>query len=80
MEYLSSNNLIHEAHHGSQKGKSIITAITTIVDSWSSLMEENIEVAALAMDQSAAYDLIDHPILLKNGGIGFSTSNYSLVH
>ena len=35
------------------------------MDSWSKLVEDNEEIAAVAMDQSAAYDIIDHQILLR---------------
>ena len=65
VKYLVENNLIHEAHHGAIKGKSTTTAITTLVDSWTSQVEEGHELAIVALDQSSAYDLIDHPILLQ---------------
>ena len=42
-----------------------MTAVATIVDQWSTLVEQGEEVAGIALDQSAAYDVIDHPILLK---------------
>ena len=64
LSYLIDNELIHESHHGSVKGRSTTTAIATIIDTWTNLIEQGNEVAAVAMDQSAAYDLIDHPILL----------------
>ena len=65
LEYLTTNELIHESHHGTLRGKSTITAIATVIDTWVSKIENNEEVAAIAMDQSAAYDIIDHEILVK---------------
>ena len=65
LEYLVSNDLILESHHGALRGKSTITAIATVIDTWTTKIENNEEIAAIAMDQSAAYDLIDHPILIK---------------
>ena len=65
LTYLVQNELIHESHHGSVKGRSTTTAVATIIDTWTNLVENGEEVAAMAMDQSAAYDLIDHPILLR---------------
>ena len=65
LTYMVDNKLIHEAHHASIKGRSTTTAVVTIMDTWSKLVEDGKEVAALAMDQSAAYDLIDHEILLQ---------------
>ena len=65
LEYLKSNNLIHEAHHGALKGKSTTTAIATLVDTWTNLVEAGHELAIVALDQSSAYNLIDHRILLN---------------
>ena len=65
LAYLLDNELVHEGHHGFLKGRSTTTAVTTIMDSWAKLVEDNNEIAAVAMDQSAAYDLIDHDILLR---------------
>ena len=65
LTYLVENDLIHESHHGSIKGRSTTTAVATIMDTWTNLIEQGNEIAAIAMDQSAAYDLIDHTILLR---------------
>ena len=72
LTYLIDNQLISEAHHGAIKGKSTMTAVATIVDQWATLVEEGVPVAGIALDQSAAYDVINHPILLrKMEKIGF---------
>ena len=79
LTYLVDNGLVHEAHHGSIKGRSTATAVTTLVDTWTQLTEQGHEVAVIALDQSAAYDLIDHPLLLqKMSLLGFQkdTLNY----
>ena len=65
LEYLVQNDLIHESHHGAIKGKSTVTAIATVIDNWAQKIEDNIEIAAIAMDQSAAYNIIDHRILVR---------------
>ena len=65
LTYLRENELIHEAHHRALKGKSTTTAIATLIDTWTNLVEDGNEVAIVALDQSSAYDLIDHIILLK---------------
>ena len=65
LTYLVENNLVHEGHHGSLKGRSTTTAVVTIMDTWAKMIEDNQEIAAVAMDQSAAYDLIHHEILLS---------------
>ena len=42
-----------------------MTAVTTIVDQWATLVEQGEDIAGIALDQSAAYDVIDHHILLR---------------
>ena len=64
LEYLIENSLVHHAHHGSLKGCSTTTAVVTLMDTWSELIKERKEVAAIALDQSCAYNLIDHKILI----------------
>ena len=72
LHYLIENQLVLESHHGSIKGRSTTTAVVTIMDTWTKLVEDNHELAAVAMDQSAAYDLIDHKILIiKMATLGF---------
>ena len=73
LKYMIENNLIPESHHGSIKGKSTITAITTLIDTWTYKVEQGQELAAIALDQSAAYDLIDHYLLIdKMRILGFT--------
>ena len=74
LHYLVENQLISEAHHGAIRGKSTMTAVATIVDQWSTLVEEGVQFAGIALDQSAAYNVIDHRILLrKMKKLGFQT-------
>ena len=40
------------------------TALVTLVDTWAHHMEQGTEAVALIMDQSLAYDLVDHHTLL----------------
>ena len=64
-------------------GKYTITAITTLVDTWIYQVEEGQELAALAMDQRAAYDLIDHKLLLEKMtmlGMDNQTTNWFRSH
>ena len=80
LTYLLDNSLIHQAHHGSIKGRSTTTAVTTIVDTWAYLLEEGEELASIAIDQSAAYDLIDHPLLINKMKIlGFQQESIDCI-
>ena len=72
-EFLLLNNIIPIQHHGGVKGKSTITAIMTEIDDWSEKVERGEELAIIIIDQSAAYDTIDHELLLKKmEKLGFS--------
>ena len=72
--------MISEAHHGAIKGKSTMTAVATIVDQWSTLVEDGVEVAGIALDQSADYDVIDHKILIgKMKTLGFQPETLDWV-
>ena len=65
LHYLIENTLVHHAHHGSIKGRSTTTAVVTLLDTWSEIVENGKEFAAVALNQSSAYNLIDHKILLR---------------
>ena len=65
LEYLTENEIIHQAHHGAIRGKSTTTAIATLIDTWSNAIENGDEIAVVALDQSSAYDMIDHKILIS---------------
>ena len=62
--HLESNNLIPQHRHGGIHQKSTATALITIIESWTTQLESGKESAALIMDQSKSYNLVDHPILL----------------
>ena len=64
VEHFTKNSLFHENHHGSLKGHSTATALIQLVDMWLEAAEDTMLSATLLLDQSAAYDLVDHQILL----------------
>ena len=63
--HFTDNNLFHENHHGSLSGHSTATALIQLVDMWLEASEDTLLSAALLLDQSAAYDLVDHLLLLQ---------------
>ena len=65
MEHLEQNDLIPHHHHGGVPRKSTATAMSTLIDSWTNSLESGNDALALIIDQSMAYDLVDHPILFK---------------
>ena len=65
LKHLDTNKLIPHQHHGGVHNHGTATALATIIDSWTKKMEEGVDAAALLMDQSLAFDLVDHPILIQ---------------
>ena len=65
VEYLEHNNLIHPNLHGSRAGHDTTTALLQLYDRWVEEPEEDKMVGLLFCDQSAAFDLCDHTILLE---------------
>ena len=79
LNFLVKNKLIPHEHHGGIQGNTTITAITTMLDKWANALEENKDLAIIILDQTAAYDLIYHPILLdKLRILGMSESTIEL--
>ena len=64
-EYLETNHLVHPNHHGGRKGHSTTTALVQMYNTWVEQIEEGKLVGVLMIDQSAAFDLCDHLILVE---------------
>ena len=64
-EHFVVNELWHPNHHGYKHGHSTATAITQMYDIWIRGAEEKKLSAALLLDLSAAFDVVDHQILLR---------------
>ena len=65
VEYLELNKLIHPNLHGSRAGHNTATALHQLYDKWVEEIEEDKMVGVLFCDQSAAFDLCDHDILIE---------------
>ena len=65
VEYLESNKLLHPNHHGGRKGHSTTTALIQMYNNWVEAMEEGKLVGVMMIDQSAAFELCDHVILIE---------------
>ena len=63
--YLESNKLVHPNLHGSRSGHSTATALTQLYDTWVEEVEQGNMVGVLLCDQSAAFDLCDHVLLIE---------------
>ena len=65
VQYLEFNELIHPNLHGSRAGHSTATALSQLYDEWVEEVEAGKMVGVLLCDQSAAFDLCDHYILIE---------------
>ena len=63
-DYLYSNDLIHPNHHGFLRGSSTSTALQHMFDIWLKHLDKGHLAAALFLDLSAGFDVINHRILL----------------
>ena len=64
-KHLISNDLLLHEHNGGIKGRGTMTAVTQMLDEWAYSMEKGEHSAILALDQSAAFDIVYHPLLLR---------------
>ena len=65
VDYLETNNLLHPNHHGSRGGHSTSSALLQMYDTWLNEVEEDNMVGVMMIDLSAAFDMLDHPLLLE---------------
>ena len=65
VQYLEFNDLIHPNLHGSRTGHSTATALSQLYDKWVDEVEAGKMVGVLLCDQSAAFDLCDHYLLIE---------------
>ena len=63
-DYLYSNDLIHPNHYGFLRGSSTSTALQHMFDIWLKHLDKGHLAAALFLDLSAGFDVINHRILL----------------
>ena len=63
--YLEENKLLHPNHHGGRKVHSTTTALVQMYNTWIEEMEEGKLVGVMLIDQSAAFDLCDHKLLVE---------------
>ena len=65
VEYMSKNELFHPNHHGFRAGHSTTTAMIQMYDSWVQAVDKGELVGVCMLDMSAAFDVVDHSILLS---------------
>ena len=62
--YVTINNIVSTAQHAYRPNHSTTTALVKMTDDWLSAMDKGELVGVVYIDFSAAFDLVDHCILL----------------
>ena len=65
IQYLNSNNLLHPNHHAYRSGHNTTTALIQMYDTWINAYEDGELSGVCLLDMSAAFDIVDHSLLLK---------------
>ena len=65
VQYLDSNSLLNPNQHGSRQGHNTATALVQMYDHWVELVEAGMMVGVNVIDFSAAFDMVDHQLLLE---------------
>ena len=80
-KHFHENDLFHPNHHGFLPSHSTLTALLQIYDGWLSAAESRELSASLFLDLSAAFDIIDHRILLEKLSLyGVSHRSLSILN
>lgn len=78
--YFLKNNLFTDFQHAYKEKHSTTTALTQMVDDWYDDLEQKKLIGAIFLDFSAAFDILDHELLLgKLKCYGFSSSALSTI-
>lgn len=64
-DYFFQNNLITACQHAYRKDHSTATALTQMTHDWLRAIEEQNLVGAVMLDFTAAFEIIEHKILLE---------------
>ena len=63
--YLEDNHLLHPSHHGFRFKHSTVKALIEMHDQWIEAFESDEVSAAVMLDLSAEFDVVDHDILIQ---------------
>ena len=65
IDYMNTNHLLHPNHHGFRAGHSTTTGLIQMYDAWVEALDRDQYTGACFLDLSAAFDIVDHPLLLE---------------
>ena len=64
IEYRNVNNLLHPNHHAYRTQHNTTTALIQMYDGWLQAVESDQLAGVCMLDMSAAFDLVDHNLLI----------------
>ena len=64
VDYLDSNHLFNPNHHGSKRAHNTCTALLQMYHTWVDAVDNGTMAGVMMVDLSAAFDVVDHEILL----------------
>ena len=80
INHMEINSLIDHSHHGAVRGKSTQTVIVELYDKLMQNLEEDDDSALLILDQSKAYEIVSHEILLRKlHAIGYTNQAIDMI-
>ena len=65
VEYMTKNEYFHPNHHGFRANHSTATAMIQMYDTWVQAVDKGELAGVCMLDMSAAFDVVDHELLLK---------------
>ena len=81
VQYMTKNNLFHPNHHGFRAHHSTATAMIQMYDSWVQATDKEELTGVCMLDMSAAFDIVDHGILLQKMKLyGFDDNAYNWMN
>ena len=72
LEHLAANNILSDKQHGFREGRSCLTNLLELVESWTEILDENDGIDVAYLDFRKAFDLVSHRHLL------FKMSKYGI--
>ena len=63
--HMERNKLWNDNHHGGRKGHSTTTCVGELLEDVQEARQDKLQVAMVALDLSAAYDMVNHSLLLE---------------
>ena len=86
IDYMDTNHLLHPNHHGFRAGHSTTTGLIQMYDKWVEAVDRGQYTGACFLDLSAAFDIVDHPLLLEKlklkmlytGSVAISVADHKL--